>query len=188
MRKLLVTCVAVAMSVLMATAAYAVSHTHTKRDARQDVKIVHSGFAGNKDIDIRKAHYQFYGYKGRYDLIVELGLRRVRPGLETAQLYTTEFVKGGNRFRLYGNDGGGASLYLRQDGVWTRMRNCDVYTTLNHSPALVSGTNVQIRTDGCWPDKRLKILWTKTENYYSDSMTDLAAWDRVSVNKRIGKP
>jgi hypothetical protein len=188
MRKLWVTWLAVGMSLLMATPAYAVSFTHTARDARRDVTIEHSGFAGNQDIDIRKVHYQYYGYKSRYDLTIELTLRRVRPGLETAQLYTTEFVLSGDLFRVYGNDGGGGSLYLRSNGVWKRMQNCDVFVTLNPSTTLVSGTNVSIQTDSCWPEKRVKIRWTKTANYYSDSMTDLAAWDRVAVGKRIGKP
>ena len=188
MRKLWVVGLAVAMSLLTVTAAYAVSFAHTQRDARRDVTIVHSGFAGNQDIDIRKVHYQYYGYKSRYDLTVELTLRRVRPGLETAQLYTTEFVRGGSRYRMYGNDGGGGSLYVWSDGVWTRMQNCDVSVTLNPTVTLVSGTNVLIVADGCWPEKRVTIRWTKTENYYSASMTDLAAWDRVKVGKRIGKP
>ena len=188
MKKLWITvCVAMSIVMLTASASYAVRYTTTKRDARKDVKIVHSGFAGNQDIDIRWAHYQYYGYQSRYDLIVELRLRRVRPGLGTAQLYTTEFIKGGSRYRIYGNDTGGGSLYLKSQGVWTRMENCDVHTSLNPSSTLRGG-NVMVIARKCWPEKRLKILWTKTQNYYSSSMNDLAAWDRVVVKKRIGRP
>jgi hypothetical protein len=152
------------------------------------VKNVHSGFAGNKDIDKRKAHYQYYGYRSRYDLTIELTLRRVRPDLETAQLYTTQVKVGGVRYRVYGNDGRGGSLYVLSNGTWTRVSWCEVYVTLHPSPSLVASTNVHVRADGCWKRKRLTVQWTKTENYYSDSMADLAAWDRVAVTKRVGKP
>jgi hypothetical protein len=167
--------------------AHSVSYSITPGDAKGDVKILHSRFPGNKDIDIRKVHYQYYASRGRFDLTIELHLRAARPGLKTAQLYTTELIRSGTRYRVYGNDAGGGSLYQLVDGVWEPRTYCDVDTYLNSSGTL-SGGNVRIVAEECWPDKRVKILYTRTENYYSSSMTDLAAWDRLTVRKRIGKP
>ena len=158
----------------------------TRYDPRGDVHVKHSGFAGNNDIDIRRAYYQYLGHGGEWHFWVELKLRDVRPDLDTAQLYTTEFLADGRRFRAYANDGDSGSLYEKDDGVWRRL-DCQVIVDLNR-PYITSGTNVYVKVDRCWSGRRLKVLYTRTENYYGDSMNDLAASDRLAVNEVIGRP
>ena len=134
-------------------------------------------------------HYQYYGYKSRYDRTPSssrsAGCARVWRRRNSTRRSSSS---SGDLFRVYGNDGGGGSLYLRSNGVWKRMQNCDDFVTLNPSTTLVSGTNVSIQTDSCWPEKRVKIRWTKTANYANRTPRDLAGRDRVAVGKRIGKP
>lgn len=188
MKKVLTAALAVVASLIFAAPAFAVDYDLTVRDAGRDVHVVHNGFSGNQDIDIIKAHYQYYGYRQLPDLVIELQLRRVRPDLATHQLYRTEFIRSGRRYLIFANDSRSGSLYLYSQGAWQLMNNCDIHVTLNPSSTLFRGTNVSIEADSCWTGKRVRILYTKTANYYSASMTDVAASDRVGVRRVIGHP
>lgn len=187
MRKLVTAVVVIAaigIGAAPAFASYPSSITHS--DPAGDVMIRHSNYAGNQDIDIRKAYYQLYGYKSDDPtLYTEFRLKAVRPGLKTHQLYLTEFRWSGALYRLYANDGGGASMYRLDEssGVWKVYTRCEVDAVLHPSSTSIGG-NLVVRAEGCFADNaKVKILFSQTENYATSTMKNPTARDKVTINK-----
>lgn len=188
MQTLLASGLAALITLTLSAPAEAVSFSHTQADKTKDVKIIHSGFAGNQDIDIERAYYLYpkpkVGYTRR--VVIDLLLRNVRPALESNQVYRTVIQHGEDRYLLVGNSERGGAMYLYNEGSWQDMR-CSVKTGVKPTASEIGG-NVRIKTDACFTSRRIKIISTRTENYYSDSLGSLAAWDQVTVNRSIGQP